>query len=513
MGSQAEGHRDYRKAMTDNNPSQLRWSYLSTISTTTLQLLASATITRFLQPSDYGLAAMAVLCSGLAGYFTQLGMGRAVVQKLNLTDGNIRASFTLSLLTGLGGFIVVCALAPLLATYFREPRLTVVLIVFALNIVFQSASMVTGGLLRREFRMRDLAVCDFVGYALSTFGLGLPLAMKGFGVWALVASNVSQPLIVAIAYFVARPHSVVPTMKRADYRHITIFGGKASVTTSVEALGTSLDTLIMGRLVGPGSLGIYNRGLTLSTQPGYNVSMGLTRVFHPTIARAAERGIAECRDILKNSERQLMAIIMPVCAGAAIASPTIIPAIFGKQWTSAIPVYQVLCLVAALDATFHLPAIQLEVMNLFRHKFIIQTIFAIAFGAGIVLVAHWGIVAVALLYAALQLLRSLGLHWLSARSLDCSIWSLLKVWLPGIICSAFVGITIHFVQGMFALLPQTIEPAFRLIALVLLAGVVAVGVYKIIYKDSVYEPWMLVLGRKGRNEAINVDEEARVLQL
>src|SRR5258705_3491568 len=149
MGSQAEGHRDYRKAMTDNNPSQLRWSYLSTISTTTLQLLASATITRFLQPSDYGLAAMAVLCSGLAGYFTQLGMGRAVVQKLNLTDGNIRASFTLSLLTWLGGFIVGCALAPLLATYFREPRLTVVLIVFALKIVFQSASMVTCRLLLR----------------------------------------------------------------------------------------------------------------------------------------------------------------------------------------------------------------------------------------------------------------------------------------------------------------------------------------------------------------------------
>jgi hypothetical protein len=48
---------------------------------------------------------------------------------------------------------------------------------------------------------------------------------------------------------------------------------------------------------------------------------------------------------------------------------------------------------------------------------------------------------------------------------------------------------------------------------VLLASVVAVAVYKIIYNDSVYEPWMLVLGRKGHNEAINVDGKARVLQL
>lgn len=117
--------------MTDNNPSLLRWSYLSTISTAAMQLLASATITRFLQPSDYGLAAMAMLCSGLVGYFTQLGMGRAIVQKPNLTDGNIRASFSLSLATGLGGFVILSALTPVLAKYFREPRLPPIVIAFA----------------------------------------------------------------------------------------------------------------------------------------------------------------------------------------------------------------------------------------------------------------------------------------------------------------------------------------------------------------------------------------------
>jgi len=462
-----------------------------------MQLVASATLTRFLQPSDYGLAAMAMLCYSLAGYFTQLGMGRAVIQKSNLTDGNIRAAFSLSLGTGLGGFVVLSALAPFLARYFREPRLTFVIIAFALNMVFQSASMVTGGLLRREFRIRDLVVCDFIGYALSTFGLGLPLAMKGFGVWALVASNVSQPLIVAIAYFVARPHSVVPTIKRADYHHITAFGGKASATTSVEALGVSLDTLVMGRLVSAASLGIYNRSLTLSTQPGYSLSMGLTRVFHPTIARAAERSISDCRKILVNSERQLMAIIMPFCAGAAIAAPTIIPVIFGKQWTPAVPVYQVLCLVAALDATFHLPAIQLEVMSLFRYKFIIQTAFAIAFGTGIFLVANWGIVAVALVYAGLQLLRSLGLHWLSARSLKCSIWLLLETWVPGLVCSVMVSATLYFVQARLVSLTH-IEPAFRMIILILLAGAETLVAYRLLYKNSVYEPWMLVVRIKER---------------
>ncbi|WP_084079944.1 lipopolysaccharide biosynthesis protein [Edaphobacter aggregans] len=487
--------------MTENSPSLLRWSYLSTISTVTMQLIASVTITRFLQPADYGLAAIASLCFGLTSVFTQLGMGRAVVQKPNLTDGNIRASFSLSVATGLGGFIILSALTPILAIYFREPRLPPVVIAFGLNLIFQSISSVAGGLLRREFRMRALFICDALGYLLSTFGLGLPLAIKGYGVWALVASNVSQPLIVAIAYWIARPHSVVPTFRKEDFAHITSFGGKASATTAIEALGGSLDLLIMGRLVSPASLGIYNRSLTLSTQPGYNLSIGLLRVFHPTIARATERSLAECHKILLNSERQLMALIFPSCVGAAIAAPTIIPVIFGEQWAAAVPVYQMLCLVAVLDASFHLPANQLEVFGLFRHKFLMQVAFAVAFGTGIVLAAPRGMVAIATMYAGLQLLRTLYHHWLSARSLRRSIWSLLTAWIPGIICSAVVGTVLYFAQFSIAR-SSHIKPAFQLVVLIVLAGATAISVFRFLFRKSVYEPWMLIVRGKKTKAAL-----------
>ncbi len=483
--------------MNDTHHSRLRWSYLSTFSTAAMQLVASVTITRFLQPADYGLAAMAMLCYSMTGYFTQLGMGQAVVQKPGLTKGNIRAAFSLSLLTGVGGFAVLAALSPLLGRYFREPRLPIIIIAFGLNLIFQSASMVTGGLLRREFRIRDLAICDFLGYLLSTFGVGLPMAIKGFGVWALVGSNVSQPLIVAVAYFIARPHSVLPTFKREDYRHITGFSGKVSITTSVEAIGNSLDTIIMGRIVTPAALGLYNRSQTLSSTPGYNISMGLTRVFHPTIARAAERSLKECFDILVSSERQLMSLIFPFCAGIAIAAPTIIPTIFGQQWASAVPVFQALCLAAALDASFHLPSIQLEVLSQFRHKFILQVLFGVCFGAGILLFApKGGVVAVAFVLAFMQGIRTLVLHRLSARSLGVRMYSILRSWLPGLVCAASVGAVLYLVQSRlsgFSVLPAVI----RLVAVILLSVATVFGVYRFLYRDSVYESWLFLFKRRA----------------
>jgi O-antigen/teichoic acid export membrane protein len=476
-------------ATRDSDHSYLRWSYLSTGSSAIMQLIAVATITRFLRPSDYGLAALATLCSSLTGYFTQLGVGRAIVQKAGLTTGNIRAAFTLGLTTGVFGFSVLTLISPLLARYFREPRLPPVIVMFGLNLIFQALGSVGAGLLRREFRIRELALCDFFAYLLSTFGIGLPMAMRGLGIWALVGSNVSLPLIAAIAYFLARPHPVKPTFNRADYAQITSFSAKASITTTIEALSGSLDMIIMGRIVSPAAIGLYNRSLTLSMQPGYNVSMGVSRVFHPTIARAAERSRKECLEILVKTERQLMSLIFPLCGGAAVAAQTIIPAVFGRQWTSAIPAYRWLCLAAALDASLHLPAVQLEIFNLFRHKFILQVWFGICFGIGILVFAsRGGIAAVAIALAAMQAVRTAGMHVFSARSLGVSPSALLRSWIPGLLCSGLVGGLLAATQG-FMSQATILTPPVKLGVLVLIGTVALGSFYRFLYKESIYDHW------------------------
>jgi O-antigen/teichoic acid export membrane protein len=481
--------------MIDDRDSEVRWSYFSTFSSAVLQLLAVATITRFLQPSDYGLMAMAMVCYSLTGYFTQLGMGRAIIQKSGLTIGNIRSAFTLSLATGIGGFVVACAIAPLLARYFREPRLKGVFIAFSLNLVFQALSMTSGGLLRREFRIRELAICDFFGYLISTFGLGLPMAMKGFGVWALVVSNVSQPLIVAIAYFIARPHSVRPTFAKENYEEISGFGGKVTLTTAIEAVAISLDTLMLGRLVSPLALGVYNRSMTLSIMPVYNLSQGVTRVFHPAIARAAEVGRSQCLKMLRMSEMQLMALIAPTCIGSAVAAKTIVPVLLGKQWGTAIPVYQALCIVGMIEATMHLPGIQLEVLSQFRRKIYVQSVFIIVWAIAILLTVQYGITAVAIAYAVTQVARSVWFHWMSAKSLEASLWGLLLTWLPGLICSVAVGAALYALQ-LALLRHAAVKAGLQLTVLVCGGLVVSVIFYRVFYKVSIYEPWTRLLKRQ-----------------
>ena len=474
-----------------NESAHLRWSYLSTVTTAGMQLIAAATITRFLQPADYGLAALAILCSNLTGYFTQLGVGRALVQKREVSQGNVRAAFTLAMTTGVGGCVLLTLLAPTLARYFRDARLTPVIICFGLSLVFQAAGLVAGGLLRRELRIRELAICDFFAYLLSTFGIGLPMAMHGLGVWALVGSNVSQPLIASMAYFIASPHPMTPSFCREDYRHVASFSGKASATTAIEAVGSSLDLSMMGRIVGAAPIGLYGRSLTLSTQPCYQFSMGLTRVFIPSLARTIERSPQEGVDLLIEGERQLMSLIFPMCAVAAVSARTIIPVVFGKQWIGAIPIYQVLCLVACLDSSFDIPAVQLEVANEFRYKIVLQTAFALLFGACILVLApHYGVFAVASSYAVLQGARSLIFHYLSGRSLGVNPLLLLSSWCPGLVCGALAALVVGLVQRYS---PASALPAPKLIAILLSGGLTIAAVYYILYRQTVFDGWSRLL--------------------
>jgi hypothetical protein len=152
--------------------------------------------------------------------------------------------------------------------------------------------------------------------------------------------------------------------------------------------------------------------------------------------------------------------------------------------------------VAALDASFHLPAIQLEVLSLFRHKLILQVMFALCFGIGILLTAsRGGVLAVALLYAILQAVRTLGLHILSARSLATGAFTLFRSWTPGLLCAAAVSAALLLAQDRIPGFPA-LNGALRLSILMLLATALMVLIYRTFWRDSVYKLWRSLLVRK-----------------
>ncbi len=243
-----------------------------------LQVVFAAVMGRLLDPTAYGLFAIANLALRFGAYVARMGVGSAIVQREDLRDEHIRAGFASAV--GLGAAVagVFALVAPLIAAGFREPAVTGVLRGLALTLVVQGLGSTSEALLRRDLRFRFIAIAETVSYVLGYFVIGLALAAAGAGAWALVGAALGQQAVLSVLCVAAVCHPIAPPLRWAPYRALLGFGGRVSAISFLEFLGSELDALAVGRVAGAAALGQYNRAWLLIRLPSYQATTGLTRV-------------------------------------------------------------------------------------------------------------------------------------------------------------------------------------------------------------------------------------------
>src|SRR6266550_1423428 len=109
-------------------------------------------VARILRPEDYGLMAIASLFTGYVEVFSELGLGAAIVQRIEITQGELSSNFWLSVLVGVVLAILTLPLAYVTAWAFHDPR--VLGITESISVLFLSGGImvVPFNLLLRDMR-------------------------------------------------------------------------------------------------------------------------------------------------------------------------------------------------------------------------------------------------------------------------------------------------------------------------------------------------------------------------
>lgn len=154
-----------RPGLLDQSLQGVKWSTLSTIANMLLQLFFMAIMARLLAPSAFGLVAIAMVTLRFAGYFAQMGIGPALVQK-TLEEPDISAAFFLSVSLGATASGVVFILAPTIGKWMGSDQLEDVIQVLAGSFILTGLSTVPIYLLRRELRFKALAFVESTSYLL-----------------------------------------------------------------------------------------------------------------------------------------------------------------------------------------------------------------------------------------------------------------------------------------------------------------------------------------------------------
>lgn len=382
------------------------WNYASFGLGKGLVFVTTAILARLLTPDDFGIVAFATLAVTYLSILKDFGLGPALIQRRQNVDEAANTVFTLNLLLGAGLTLAAMAVAPLVATFFREPFVTPVLRWLSLTFILNSLGSIHLVRLQRELEFRRKLVPD-LGRSLFKGIVSIGLALAGFGVWSLVIGQLAGALAGVILSWVVFPWlprlTINPKLARGLMRYgISVVGVDALTVTT-----DNLDYLLIGRLFGNAALGIYTLAFRLPELLVLNPLWVMAAAIFPAYATVQDKPETLRRGFL-TTVRFVEILCVPLALGLVLAADPLVRVAFGEQWLAAIPIVRILALfVLARSIGFNAGDIykavgrpdvlvKLELLNM------AMLVPALWFGS------HFGLVGVALGHLAASLVRMLA---------------------------------------------------------------------------------------------------------
>lgn len=315
-----------------------------------LQVFKTAILARLIAKEDFGLFATAAVVLGFAEFFVEAGLGSAVIHKQDATRDDLAVAYTINIVLGWLVFVGIYFLSIPIADFYSDDRLAPILRLVSLIFLFQPLGRQFEALFRRDLKFSILAKIDILA-AVVGFAVSLVLAWKGMGVKALVWSQISLTFfrMVFLLWLGTRQFGFKIGFSFERAKFFLRFGMFQICENSVNYFNTQLDTILIGKLLGQETLGVFFMAKQLAFRPIQIFNPVINTISMPVFAR-----IQNEEERLKSGYLRIvhtLAIIhfalFTILAGFA---DEVIAVFLGNQWISASPLLKILVFYTMLRA-------------------------------------------------------------------------------------------------------------------------------------------------------------------
>lgn len=314
-----------------------------------IQSISTVVLARLLTPADFGLVAMVSTVTGLGQSFADLGLSEATIQRKNISHNQVSTLFWINAAIGLGLTLLAVSLAPLMARFYRDPRLINITLLTSLTFVLGGLRVQADAILKRQMRFSAIAARDIASYAIAV-PAAIVLALHGFGYWALVALPLMLNFsVMTISWLMVNWRPALPR-RDSEVGSMINFGGNVAASYFIVTVSRSADNVLIGWYSGAGPLGLYSRAYNLLMLPVRQLIFPAGSVAIPAFSRTQDDPERFARYYLR-AVNLVLWVSAPVFAFLFVAATPVILLVLGNQWREAAPVFQILVM-AALGQLF-----------------------------------------------------------------------------------------------------------------------------------------------------------------
>jgi PST family polysaccharide transporter len=380
-----------------------------------LNLFSIMVLARLLVPADFGLVAMVATVIGFLRIFNDAGLSLATVQKDKITHAQVSNLFWANLGIGAAITVLLAAASPILAWFYREPRLVTVNLALCGTFLLTGSTVQHLALLKRQMRFAMIAAIQ-LSAATSGVLVGITMAWLDCGYWALVGMNVMPPLTACVLTWVISRWRPQRPARRSGTRDLLGFGANLTVSSFLWSLARGTDSLLIGRMFGSAALGFYSRAQALLVRPIDQFIAPLEAVFVPTLARLQDNPERYRRTLFRVFELVAVGGYAGSALLLSLAEP-ITRVVLGPDWDGAAAIFAGLSLVALYMPVAAVSGWLLTSQGRGKGFLTISSVCSLSAIASFVAGLAWGPVGVAVAYCSTCFLVQLPIcYYVAGRS-------------------------------------------------------------------------------------------------
>ena len=424
------------------------WRLAERVGAQGVKLLVELVLARILLPEQYGVIAMVAVFITVFNVFVDSGLGNALIQKKDADDLDFSSVFWFNVVWCVVLYGVLFLISPLVASFYHREELTQILRVLGLQIVISGVKNVYQAYVSRTMQFRKFFFST-LGGTVGAAVIGITMAYRGYGVWALVAQQLFNVLTDTVILTITVKWHPKRIFSFERLKGLLSYGWKLLLSALLDTLYNEARSLIIGRKYTSEDLAFYNRGELFPQVIAANVNTSIDSVLLPTMSREQDE-----RDKVRAMTRRAIMtstyIMAPLMIGIACIGTLLVRLILTEKWLPCVPYLQIFCASMLFFPihTANLNAIKaLGRSDLFLKLEILKKVIGIAL---ILITMHISVLAMALSTLVNSLICQLINTWPNRKLLNYSYGDQIRDILPNILVAAVMGGCV-FVVGLIGL--------------------------------------------------------------
>lgn len=352
-----EDHHD-KKTLKKNTLISLLSLFFQSGYSAILGLVANIILTIVMPPATFGVYILTLSIMAFFNYFSDIGLAASLVQKKEISDDDVKTTFTIQQLLVITLIVIGYLLTNIIKVHYKLPN-DAVYLYWALLAGFFLSSLKTipSIFLERKIQFQKIVLVQVVENTIFYITVSV-LALAGLGLFSFVYAVLIRALVGTLLMYYLSFWIPQIGISRSSVKTLLSFGIPFQTNSLLALVKDDLLMVYLGGILGLDALGYIGWAKRWAEAPIRIIMDNVSRILFPVFSRIQEdnKHIASLVDKVLYFQTMLLA---PIYVGMILLMKYVVELVPKySKWEPALPIFYLIC-ISAFFSSYSTPFINM----------------------------------------------------------------------------------------------------------------------------------------------------------